>query len=158
MHHLDEDEDQVTRSPQGPHVVAQQSYYEARQRADVAKRVYSEAYRAQKEAESKLIEACMDLGITRLDYMSDGTKLHLRGQVSISVTQANEWQAREWLRETYGDDSEFSIEKLNKPAITEKIREDIQSGQLSETAVPDFFKLNQYPTVSVSGWTERKET
>ena len=152
MHHLDEEEERV---PSGPHVVAQQAYYEARQRADMAKAVYSEAYRAQKEAETKLVECMMDLGITRLDYMRDGTKIHFQGKCSVSITQENEEEVRQWLRERYGDDMQFSTEKLDKPAVTAKIKEDLHGQELSETEVPKHMKLNQFPGLSVTGWKTR---
>ena len=152
MHHIDDDQ---PRAPQGPHVAAQANYYEVRQRHDIAKRTCSEAYSAMKAAESKLIEYMMDLGISRLDYMSDGTKIHFQGRCSVSVTKANEDEVRTFLRETYGDEAPYVRESLDKPAITERIREDLAAGELSETEVPDIMKLSQYPGLSVSGWKER---
>lgn len=152
MHHLPEGD---SRKPSGPHVVAQQRYYEARQRADIAKRVYSEAYRAQKDAEEKLIETMMDLGINTMSYMEDGTAIHFRAQCSVSVTQDNEEEVREWLRQQYGDDEQFSKDALDKPSIIAQIKADLASGELSETEVPKDMKLTQFPGISVSGWKKR---
>ncbi len=152
MHHLDDSEE---RTPSGPHVQAQQHYYEMRQRHDIAKRTTAEAFATMKAAESELIERMMDLGISRLDYMDDGTRIHFQGRCSVSVTQANEHEVREFLRDTYGDDAPFSKDTLNKSAITDRIREGLKSSELSETDVPDTMKLNQYPGLSVTGWQER---
>lgn len=152
MHHLADGE---AKKPTGPHVVAQQRYYEARQRADLAKRVYSEAYRSQKDAEQKLVETMMELGINSMSYMEDGTAIHFRANCTISVTQENEEPTREWLREQYGDDEQFSKDSLDKPAIIAQIKADLASGNLSETEVPDHMSLSQFPAISVSGWKKR---
>jgi hypothetical protein len=105
MHHLSDKD----KAPAGPHVSAQQTYYEMRRRHDIAKRTASEAYRAMKEAEGTLIETMMDIGVSKLDYMDDGSSIHFFGGLSVSVTAANEGEVREWLRESYGDDTPFEI-------------------------------------------------
>lgn len=151
MHHLDEEDH---NAPSGPHVQAQQEYYEMRRRHDVAKRKASEAWRAMKVAETKLVEVMMDMGLSRLDYMEDGTKIFFRGGLSVSITKENEAVVREWLRETYGDDEPFSKESLDKGAITARIKQDLAAGELSETEVPKDMKISQFPSIQVNGWKD----
>lgn len=149
MHHLQWDKD---KTPTGPHVQAQQAYYETRRRHDIAKRTATEAYRSMKDAEGKLIEAMMEIGVSNLDYMDDGSSVVFVGGLSVSVTEKNEAEVREWLRESYGDDAPFEKVSMDKTAITNRIRHDIRSGELSETEVPDVMKLKQFPGIRVNGW------
>lgn len=97
----------------------------------------------------------MDLGINTMSYMEDGTAIHFRAQCSVSVTQDNEEEVREWLRQQYGDDEQFSKDALDKPSIIAQIKADLASGELSETEVPKDMKLTQFPGISVSGWKKR---
>ena len=48
----------------------------------------------------------------------------------------------------------FTRFSMDKKAITDKIKEDIKSGALSETEVPDAMNLKQYPGIRVNGWQE----
>lgn len=152
MHHLSWDG--KSKAPAGVHVQAQQAYYEMRRRHDIAKRTATEAYRAMREAEGKLIEAMMDIGVSKLDYMDDGSSINFFGGLSVSVTEKNEGEVRQWLRNEYGDDAPFEKVSMDKKAITDKIKEDIKSGALSETEVPDAMKLKQFPGIRVNGWKE----
>lgn len=153
MYHLDDDADDP-KPPTGPHVQAQQHYYEMRRRHDVAKRTSSEAYRTMKEAEEKLVEVMMDLGLQRLEYMDDGTKVFFKGRMNLSVTKENEAEVREWLRQNYGDDEIFVVERLDKAEISVRVKEDIDAGQLSELDVPKCMKLKQFPGIQVNGWKD----
>lgn len=152
MHHLSWDG--KNKAPAGAHVQAQQTYYDMRRRHDIAKRTATEAYRAMREAEGKLIEAMMDIGVSKLDYMDDGSSINFFGGLSVSVTEKNEGEVREWLRESYGDDAPFEKVSMDKKEITSRIREDIKSGALSETDVPDAMNLKQFPGIRVNGWKE----
>ena len=151
MHHLD-DEDDLPSAPSGPHVKAQQHYYEMRKRAELVERQYAVAKDAMMHAKKDLIETMMDMGLTKLDYMDDDSAIHFRGNMNISVTKANEADVRSWLMSQYGDDAEFEDTKLNKTEIRKRIKEDIEAGELSETDVPDVLKLSQFPDIQVRGW------
>jgi hypothetical protein len=152
MHHLDDDS---KPEPTGKHVQAQRVYYEMRQRHDVAKRTASEAYKAMKAAEAELVESMLEAGISRLDYMNDGTKLHFRGIVNISITEENEPAIREWLIKNYGDDNPFMLERLSKKSVSEQIKKDMEAGELHETDLPEELKFSQIPGISVTGWNDR---
>lgn len=153
MHHLGEEGEHKT-GPSGPHVKAQQHYYEMRRRHVLAQRKATEAYRAMKEAEHALVEIMMDMGLSKLDYMEDGSKITFRGGLSVSVTQENEEVVRSWLRREYGDDLPFETVRLDKSEITNRIKQDIEAGELSETEVPAEMKLKQFPSLVVNGWQD----
>lgn len=150
-HHLDEEPDNY---PEGPHVNAQQKYYEARHRADYQKKLYELAYKQQKEAEAELIQVMLDGGHKRLEHMRDGTKIFLNNGTTISVTEKNEHVVRKFLRQTYGDETMFTTEKMDKSAISDRIKQDIEAGELSPLDIPDDMKYKQYGYISVNGWKD----
>ena len=151
MYHLDDDE---IAKPNGPHVAAQEHYYEMRKRYEVADRKAKVARSAMVDAKRAMIETMMDMGLSRLDYMDDGSSINFRGGMNISVTKENEAEVREWLCGNYGDDTEFEDVKLNKKAIRDRIKEDIDAGELAEVEVPKCLKLSTFPDIQVRGWVE----
>ena len=73
--------------------------------------------------------------------------VYLHRIFNISVTQDNEADLRGWLIETFGDDQGFLETKVNKSAVTERIKRALDNDELGEFDVPDYLKLNTHPDV-----------
>jgi len=131
-------------------------YYVARRAYDEAHAASSAAYEAMKQAERQLIDAMNDEGVRNFK-LEDGTQVSLRKRFDVSVNQDDEFLVREWLTETQGDIKLFSKEVLDKTAITKLLKQQVEGGTLDETNVPEFFKLNQSPTINVRGWQGAKD-
>lgn len=127
------------------------SYLETRVDYERAHEASVAADRAHKAAKMQLVEAMIEAQQTGLK-MDNGLAFHLSNQFSIRCNEENEEDVKVWLHERYGDVSEFLVEKLNKPRVTEKLKQDIEGEKLDEFEVPDFFDLKTRPDVSCRGW------
>lgn len=108
---------------------------------------------AHKAAKARLVEAMIDAkekGKT-MDY---GLRFNLRNQFSIRCNADNEIDVKDWLHERYGDVNLFTVEKVSKKAVEEKLKEDIEGEVLDEFDVPDFMALKTRPDVSCTGWKQ----
>lgn len=130
-------------------------YYNMRSDHDQLKAETAAAYKGMQRAEAKLVDAMLDEGVNSVGRDSDGTHISLRKRFTISVTVENEQQIRDWLTEEVGDDTDFVVEKLNKTAVTDLVKQKVEVDLEPETEIPEFLKLNTSPTVSVRGWKER---
>lgn len=119
------------------------------------------AFSAWRAAEYELIEAMLK---EKRPVVSEGVfggqhlLVSLRKQFGCSVTIENEDRIREWLTEVEGSDADFVVEKVNKPALLEHLKQRIDDALLDESEVPDFLKLSSRPGITVRGWKDRKAT
>jgi hypothetical protein len=130
-------------------------YYEARAYWDRVHAESSAAHTAMKRAETEAVEAMLDEDITSIGR-DDGTHVSLRKQFLCSVTEHNEDRVREWLTEVEGDDAQFVVEKVHKPALVEWMKDKFEQAVMDEGDVPEFLKFTQRPALTVRGWKTRK--
>jgi hypothetical protein len=132
-----------------------EAYYMARSSYDAAKAASDEAYSAMRVKEAALVDYMLENGIKSVDR-DDGTKPLLAKATSISVTQDNYEQVREWLRETVGDDADFLVTIPHKPAILEYVKKQIEKEKLDDSDFPAFLQCSTRPTLRVNGWKGRE--
>ena len=109
-----------------------------------------------KKWEGKLMEAMEESDPPVEAFkLSDGTMISKRNYFSISATKDNREMTREWLMEHYGDDSDFIVETVNKEALTDLIKQEIESKEKYAVEFPDFLKLKTGQGIVVHGWKER---
>lgn len=114
------------------------------------------ADKAHKAAKAQLVEAMLEEQTSGVK-LENGLSFNLRNQFSISCNEKNEQEVLSWLQDHYGDAEEFIIPKPNKRAITEKLKDDIEGGELDEFDVPEAFALKTRPDVSCTGWKPYSE-
>lgn len=132
------------------------AFYVAREEYERLTKMVSDAYRAMKGAEHEAVDAMLNEG-TKSIGRDDGTHVSLRQNFSCSVTIDNEDQIREWLVSTTGDDAQFIVEKVHKPALIEWLKERFKVARMDDSDVPDFLNLNTHPGLSVRGWKTRQQ-
>jgi hypothetical protein len=128
-------------------------YYNARENYERWHELSAAGHEAMKNAEREAVDAMLNDGLKSLG-LADGTHVSLRKQFTCSVTVDNEAQVREWLVEVNGDDSQFVVEKVHKPALVEWLRAEFEK-TMDEGDVPDFMKMQTSPALSVRGWKSR---
>lgn len=132
-----------------------ETYYMARASYDAAKAVSDEAYKGFRAKETELVEYMLEHKIKSVKR-EDGTTPTLVNTVSISVTQENYEQIRQWLRDTVGDDTDFLVTIPHKPAITEYVKRQIEKEKLDSSDFPEFLQCSTRPTMRVTGWKGRE--
>lgn len=132
------------------------AYYEARTDYDRLHEMSSAAYITMKNAERAAVDAMLDEGIKSMGR-DDGTHVSLRKQFTCSITVDNEDAVRSWLSEVEGDDAQFVVEKVHKPAVLEWMKEKFDAETMDEGDVPDHMSFNQHPALTVRGWKTRME-
>lgn len=114
------------------------------------------ADRRHKAAKAALVEAMLEEQQSGYKPTDDspfcGLSFYLSNDFSIRCNEENEEELKSWLHERYGDIAEFTILKAHKPSITERLKEDIEGGELDEFDVPDFVGLNTRPNVGCRGF------
>jgi hypothetical protein len=134
-------------------------YVETRLAYDDAHEISAAADKEHKAAKAQLVEKMIE-DEQRGIKLDSGIAFNLRNQFSISCNKDNELQVKDWLHEHYGDLSEFTVEKVDKKTVEERLKDDIEGEQLDEFDVPDFMDLKTRPDVSCTGWrkfsTERR--
>ena len=130
------------------------AFYEAREEYDRLHEMSSAAYATMKDAERAAVDKMLEEG-TKSVGRDDGTHVSLRKQFSCSVTVDNENQVREWLTEVEGDDAQFVVEKVHKPALVEWMKKKFEGETMDEGDVPDFLNLSTSPALTVRGWKSR---
>ena len=131
----------------------QQAYYEARRDHEEKKAIATTAAKLMAKREAELVDAMIDAGVQNFK-LDDGSMVSIRKRVSISCTQANEAQVREWLLDRTGDDRQFIEQKVSKKAVEDYVKQSLEEGSISKFEVPEFLRLNQHPCVAVRGWNK----
>lgn len=126
------------------------AYYEARKAYDEAHRLSSEADKARRAAERALVDFMIEHQIKKVSR-DDGTTPILVSATSIACNQENAEQIREWLVETEGDDTDYMVTVLSKPAVLELVKKKIKKGA-DPSEFPEFLKCDTRPTLRVDGW------
>jgi hypothetical protein len=99
------------------------------------------AWKVLKAIEVKLLEAMTEEGVGNNFRLDDESQICKREYFNVSVTKTNREQTRQWLMDTYGDDSDFVDEVINKSALQDRIREEIDSKQKYAVEYPDFLNV-----------------
>ena len=128
-------------------------YMKTRLAYDDAHEISSAADKVHKAAKAKLVDAMIE-ETTTLAPPETGLKFHLRNQFSISCNKDNEELVKDWLHDHYGDVAEFTVEKVDKKTVEERLKNDIEGEQLDEFSVPEFMNLKTRPDVSCTGWKQ----
>jgi hypothetical protein len=128
-------------------------YLETRLAYERAKSLSDEADRFHKGAKAALVEAMLEEQQTGVK-LDNGLAFNLSNQFSFACNENNEEDVKVWLHERYGDLSEFTVEKLHKPSVSERLKADIEGEQLDEFDVPEFFDLKTRPNVNCQGWKD----
>ncbi len=130
-------------------------FYLAKENYERAHEISAQAHGIMKGAELSAVDAMLEEGVKSMGR-DDGTHVSLRKQFQCSVTVDNEDQVREWLTEVEGDDAQFVVEKVHKPALLEWMKEKFEKAVMDEGEVPEFLKFTQHPALTVRGWKTRK--
>ncbi len=130
------------------------AYYEARTDYDRLHAMSSAAHITMKNAEREAVNAMLEEGIKSIGQ-DDGTHVSLRKRFECSITIDNEDAVRAWLTEVEGDDAQFVVEKVHKPAVLEWMKEEFEK-TMDEGDVPDFMNFTQQPALTVRGWKTRE--
>lgn len=133
-------------------------YLNTRMEYDEAHAISSQAYAVHQAAKAQLVQAMLDAGEQSVKFAKDSTyaglTFFLRQQFGISCTEKNEEDIKAWLHEKFGDVHEFTAEKVVKKRVEERLKTDIEGGELDEFDVPDFFNLKTRPDVTVNGYKQ----
>lgn len=127
-------------------------YCRTRLAYDEAHELSSQADKEHKAARAKLVEAMVVESTTVAPPEHEGLKFNLRDVFSIACNKDNEDLVKDWLHGHYGDIAEFTVEKVDKKTVVERLQNDIEGEKLDQFDVPDFMKLKNGPDVSVLGW------
>jgi hypothetical protein len=133
------------------HLEKAQAYFTSRRLMDDAKEVYTKAYDACKRAERELVESMLEERVKRFDT-DDGLGVSIRKNFSISCTQENEGQVRDWLTEVHGDVTKFEKNVLYKPFVVSWLKELVEKEQIDQHTIPEFLSFSMFPGVQVRGW------
>jgi hypothetical protein len=138
------------------HLDKAQDYFTARRMMDDAKEAHTRAYDACKKAERELVDAMIEDGVKSFK-LDEELAVSLRKNFSLSCTQDNEAQVRDWLTATDGDVTKFEKIVLYKPFVVAWLRERVEKGTLDQHTVPEFLNLSTSPGVQVRGWRGSNE-
>jgi hypothetical protein len=130
-----------------------EEYTSTRLTYDDAHAISAAADKEHKAAKAKLVDQ-MIADEQRGVKLDNGLAFNLRNQFSISCNKENEEDVKEWLHGHYGDVNEFTVEKVDKKTVEERLQADIEGEQLDEFDVPEFMKLKTRPDVSCTGWKQ----
>ena len=81
-------------------------------------------------------------------------KFHLSEVFTIACNEENEDDIKDWLEKQYGDIEEFCAQKVQKKAVVERIKNDIDDEKLNEFDIPDFMNLNSSNQLNCNGWKQ----
>ena len=129
------------------------AYYQAREAYDIAKANSDRQDAFRREKERELVDFMIENKFPKI-ARDDGSTTMLVKAVTCSVTQENYDDIREWLRQTYGDETDFLVTIPHKPAILEAVKKSIESGTDSSD-FPAFLRVDTRPTLRVDGWKTR---
>lgn len=126
-------------------------YISTRLAYDDAHAISAGADAAHKVVKAQLVNAMIEAR-EKGKKMDFGLNFNLRNVFSISCNQDNEEDVKTWLHDRYGDIEQFTVIKVAKKAVEERLKTDIEGEELDEFDVPDFMKLKTRPDVSCTGW------
>lgn len=128
-------------------------YIETRLAYDEAHQVSTDRFVDHKKAKKILAEGMI---ATKDDGKKKSYGLHffLANQFSIACNKDNEDDVKDWLEQQYGDLNEFCAQKVQKTAVTDRLKDDIEGEKLNEHDVPDFMNLKTHRDVTCTGWTK----
>jgi hypothetical protein len=132
-------------------------YLETRMAYDEAHEISTQKHLTHQAAKAALVNEMLEReqqSVKFGDGELDGMTFYLRSVFSVSVTVNNEDKVKEWLHEHYGDVHEFTVEKVNKKSVEERLKSDIEGEQLDEFDVPEFLCLKTNPDISVTGYKQ----
>jgi hypothetical protein len=133
------------------------AYLETRVAYDVIHAESSALYAQHQGAKAALVDAMLEEEKQAVKFGEGelkGMSFFLKNVFSVSCTEANNDECIEWLQEKYGDAAEFTVERVNKRLLEEKLKTDIEGEELDEFDVPDFMKLKTRPDVSCTGYKQ----
>ena len=132
-------------------------YLATRVAYDEAHALSSQAYKEHQAAKAKLVDLMLDeqkQSVKFRDGELAGMNFFLKNEFSISCTEANNDEIKTWLQDRYGDVHEFTVEKVNKKSVVDRIKTDIEAEKLDEFEVPDFMNLKTRPDVTCTGYKQ----
>lgn len=130
-----------------------EAYYAARAAYDEAHRISSEADALRRQRERELVDYMIENQIKKISR-DDGTTTILVSATSIACNQENAEDIRKWLVNTEGDDTDYMVNVLSKPAVLELVKKKIKAGE-DPSDFPEFLKVDTRPNVRVDGWKGR---
>lgn len=133
------------------------AYLETRVAYDIVHAESSELYGTHQAAKTALVEAMLDEDKQAVKFRDGelaGMNFFLKNVFSVSCTEANNDEWIEWLQERYGDAAEYTVEKVSKKSVEEKLKNDIEGEELDQFDVPDFAKLKTRPDVTCTGYKQ----
>lgn len=137
-----------------------EEFLETRMAYDEAKAIATARNHEHQAVKKKLVDEMLEQEQQSVKFGDGELKdmtFYLRSQFNIRCNQGNEDDVKNWLHERYGDVHEFTVEKVNKKAVEERLKSDIEGEQLDEFEVPDFMSLTTRPEVSVTGYKQYVE-
>ena len=133
------------------------AYLETRVAYDIVHAESSELYTQHQAAKAKLVDAMLEEEKQAVKFGEGelmGLNFFLKNVFSVSCTEANNDEWIEWLQEKYGDAAEYTVEKVSKKLVEEKLKTDIEGEELDEFDVPDFVNLKTRADVSCTGYKQ----
>lgn len=138
-----------------------EEYTEARLGYDEAKAKSSEADKVFRGKKYALSQALLADALERQSKpgikLDNGLGFSLRKQFTFSCNESNEADVKDWLHEHYGDIEEFTVQKVHKPTVANKLKTDIEGGDLDEFDIPETFNLKTEDDVACTGWKQFSE-
>lgn len=138
------------------HLDKAQAYFTARRLMDDAKEAHTKAYDACKQAERELVDSMLEDGVKSFK-LDEQLAVSLRKNFSVSCTQENESQVRDWLAEVHGDVTKFEKLVLYKPFVVAWLKEIVEKGTIDQHTIPEFLNFSTSPGVQVRGWKGSEE-
>ena len=130
-----------------------EKYFAVREAYDRAKAIATEAEKAMRRHEAKVIDAML-AEKQRSVRREDGTTVTLRKRVSFSSTADNRSAIRAWLIETEGSDHDFVEEVVARDTLSEYLTKKLEEGY-SPDDFPEFLNVSDRPGITVKGWNSR---
>jgi len=138
------------------HLDKAQAYFTARRLMDDAKEAHTKAYDTCKRAERELVDSMLEEGVKSFK-LDEQLAVSLRKNFSVSCTQENESQVRDWLAEVHGDVTKFEKLVLYKPFVVAWLKEFVEKGAMDLYTIPEFLNFSMSPGVQVRGWKGSSE-
>jgi len=133
-----------------------EEYIEARLNYEEAKAKSTEADKVFKGKKYALSKALLDDALERQSKpgikLDNGLGFSLRKQFTFNCNESNEADVKDWLHNHYGDIEEFTVQKVHKPTVANKLKADIEGGVLDELDIPETFNLKTEDDVTCTGW------
>lgn len=126
-------------------------YITTRLAYDEAHAISVAADKEHKAVRAQLVEAMVDEGQKGMK-MDFGLNFNLKNCFSIACNKDNEDDVKQWLHDRYGDIEDFTVLKVDKKTVEERLKSDIEGEELDQFDVPEFMNLKTRPDVSCTGW------